>query len=213
MAGNIYPIFSAQGIIQGGSNGSGKSANTAINGTGVHETIFSADETNGGRLERIRFRALGTNVATVARVWVWDNYNMVLSAVAFTAMTQAGQVVTGTTASAHGLSVGQTFTVAGVTPSGYNGTYIVATVPSATTLTFRLNVSPGTVTVQGNFVTVNFDLYDEITLPATTLSQVAALANQEIFCGLVLPPGYRITLTYGTATAAGYAVAAIGGKF
>ncbi len=31
---------------------------------------FAADATNGGYVQKIRFRSLGTNVATVARVWI-----------------------------------------------------------------------------------------------------------------------------------------------
>jgi hypothetical protein len=36
----------------------------------LNEEIFDADDANGGYIQRIRFKALGTNVATVARVFV-----------------------------------------------------------------------------------------------------------------------------------------------
>ena len=32
--------------------------------------MFSADTTNGGYVQRIRFRPLGSNAATVARIWL-----------------------------------------------------------------------------------------------------------------------------------------------
>lgn len=50
--------------------GSVATANTSKDGTGTVVTIFTADVSNGGRVDRVRFRALGTNVATVARVFI-----------------------------------------------------------------------------------------------------------------------------------------------
>ena len=77
MAANTQPIYSKAGDIQwgstdgnGGTAGPLKTANTAMDGTGTVLTVFTADATNGGRVERIRFKAAGTNVATVARVFI-----------------------------------------------------------------------------------------------------------------------------------------------
>lgn len=44
-------------------------ANTATDGTGTVNTIFTAGA-NGGRVDYIRCRALGTNAATVLRVFI-----------------------------------------------------------------------------------------------------------------------------------------------
>lgn len=117
-------------------------ANTARDGTGTMVTAFTADATNGGRVEHLRFRALGTNVATVARVFINN----------------------------------------GLT----------------------------------NATAANNTLYAEVTLAATTLSKVAALANQEIPNAntmpdatgfpIVLPPGYKLNICLGTTVAAGYSV-------
>jgi len=68
MAGNNAQIFSRVGVI--GYSSTITAANTATDGTGTCPTIFTADATNGGRVERIRFMAQGTNVATVARVFI-----------------------------------------------------------------------------------------------------------------------------------------------
>ena len=67
-----------------------------------------------------------------------------------TTMVWAGSVVTATLGQPHGIPVGDqvAITVTGVTPNGYNGTYN-ATSTGASTLTFPLAASPGTVTVQG----------------------------------------------------------------
>lgn len=77
MSANTAPIFTLAPDIQwGGTDGDGggtgalKTANTAKDGTGTVLTVFTADATNGGYVERIRFRAAGTNIATVARVFI-----------------------------------------------------------------------------------------------------------------------------------------------
>lgn len=44
-------------------------ANTAKDGTGTVATVFTAGS-NGGRVDYLKVRALGTNVATVIRVFV-----------------------------------------------------------------------------------------------------------------------------------------------
>lgn len=136
MTANTAPIYSRVADIQWGTV---LAANTARNGTGVVVTVFIADALNGGRVERIRFRALGANVATVARVFINN----------------------------------------GADPA----------------------------------VAANNILYDEITLPATALSNNASLNNQEIPLNLPLPPGYKLNVTLGTVVAAGYAVCAVGGKY
>lgn len=136
MSGNTSPIFSKVGNIQFAT--AIATAVTAITGVGS-TMVFTADATNGSRVEKIRFRALGTNVATVARVFI--------------------------------------------------------------------------VNASGNGSAANCTLWEEITLPATTLSQVAALANQEIYLGFALPPGYGLAVTLGTTVAAGYDVTVIGGTY
>jgi hypothetical protein len=146
-AANTQQRFSAVASIAVGQTVA--TANTAKDGTGTVVTIFTADATNGGRVERVRFRALGTNIATVARIFINN---------------------------------GSTNATAG-----------------------------------------NNSLYAEVTLPATTLSEVAALALQEIPNAntvpdptgfpLVLPPGYKLNVTLGTTVAAGYCVTALGGAY
>ncbi len=135
---NTQPIFSSLGDIQWGPT-SATTANTAKDGTGTVLNVFTADATNGGFVQRIRFRSAGTNIATVARVFINNGS-------------------------------------ANSTPS-------------------------------------NNILYDEITLAATTLSEVAALAVYELPLNFALPPGYKLNVTLGTTVAAGYFVSVIGGKY
>jgi hypothetical protein len=139
MPGNVQPIYTRVPDIQWGSS-TVSAANTTTDLTsGTIYPIFTADTTNGGFVQRIRFRALGTNVTTVARVWINNGST------------------TGTAA--------------------------------------------------------NNTLWDEITLNATTVSQIAALATQELPLNIGLPPGYIIYVTLGTGVSAGFDVTVIGGKY
>jgi hypothetical protein len=69
MAGNTTPIFSKVGDIQW-INGIVTANTTTDLTTGTSYLVFTADATNGGYVQKIRFRSLGTNVATVVRVWI-----------------------------------------------------------------------------------------------------------------------------------------------
>ncbi len=52
------------------------------------------------------------------------------------AASQSGNIVTITTRAAHGFAPGMSVTIAGVTPTSYNGTYTVLGIPSGTTFTY-----------------------------------------------------------------------------
>ena len=106
-------------------------ANTAKDGTGTVVTIATAG-VNGAKVNRIKARALGTNVATVLRIFINNGLDTTTAA--------------------------------------------------------------------------NNTLYKEATIAATTLSEVAALADNDIPMDLTLPGGYRITATIGTTIAAGLAL-------
>lgn len=67
MAANTIPIYSKAGQITW--TNTLKTANTAMDGTGTVATIFTAGA-DGARVDRIRVRALGTNVATVLRIFI-----------------------------------------------------------------------------------------------------------------------------------------------
>ena len=69
MPANNQPIFSIAGEAQW-SSGAITAANTTTDLTsGTIYAIFTGG-TNGSYIQRIRFRHLGTNIATVARVWI-----------------------------------------------------------------------------------------------------------------------------------------------
>lgn len=68
MAGNTSQLFSRVADIQFVASGLG--ANTATDGTGTTALVFTADATNGGRIERVTAIHLGTNVAGLLRFFV-----------------------------------------------------------------------------------------------------------------------------------------------
>ena len=113
-------------------------ANTAKDGTGTVASVFTAGA-NGARVDYLKVRALGTNVATVLRVFINN----------------------------------------GSDPT----------------------------------VATNNTLFIEQTIAATTLSEVAALADNIVTLDLSLPAGYVLTCTIGTTVAAGLMVTAVGGDY
>jgi hypothetical protein len=133
---NTRPIYSGAPIITWCTL---LTANTAKDGTGTVSTAFTADATSGGRIEKLKVRTTGTNVATVLRIFI------------------------------------------------NNGST--------------------------NATAANNTLYQESTIAATTVSEVAAQLDNEIILNLALPAGYKINVTIGTTVAASLAIAGIGGKF
>lgn len=134
---NTQPIYTASADTQW--IGSATVANTTKDLTsGTAYLAFTASST-GGYVQRMRFRPLGTNVATVARVFINNG--------------------------------------------GATGT------------------------------TANNILWDEISLPATTLSETSSLPTYELPLNFALPPSYRLFVTIATVVAAGFAITVIGGKY
>jgi len=63
--------------------------------------------------------------------------------------TSVGSTITVTTRYAHNLAVGTVIVVSGVIETGYNGTYTIATVPTANTLTYTATTAPSATTATG----------------------------------------------------------------
>jgi hypothetical protein len=93
MAANTSPIYSAYGDIQGGDLLTTGAAD--YTGQGVSNFIvFTADTTNGGYIQRLRFKAIGpgNNIATVARVYFNDGDGRLAASIA-TPGTPAGTLL------------------------------------------------------------------------------------------------------------------------
>ncbi len=68
MPANTAPIFSRTARINWANNIT--AANTARDGTGTVDTVFTADAVNGSFVNKLIIRPRGTNVATVMRVFL-----------------------------------------------------------------------------------------------------------------------------------------------
>jgi hypothetical protein len=99
--------------------------------------------------------------------------------------------------------------------AGANGSYIqkvrLRPVGSPAATVCRVFISTSTTTSA-----TNTWLYDEITLPANTLSQTAASSIFEIPMNFALDPNYLLYVTFGTSTGAagtGYSIVVIAGDY
>lgn len=121
-------------------------------------------------------------------------------------------------------TVGQTITTANTAKDG-TGTVVLLYTAGANgsrvdSVTIR-NTGTAVATVIRIFVNngatnataTNNSLYTEMTIPAATLSEVAALASNIITMGISLPATYRVYATIGTTVATALQVSAVGGDY
>lgn len=74
---NTDPIYSRTGII--GSHVNLTTAAADYTGTSYYNReVFAADSVNGGYIQRLRFKARGTNVATVARIYINKSFDALI---------------------------------------------------------------------------------------------------------------------------------------
>ena len=99
--------------------------------------------------------------------------------------------------------------------AGSNGSYVqkirFRPVGSPAATVARVFISSSTTTNA-----TNTWLYDEITLPAVTLSQTAASSVFELPINVALDPNYLLYVTFGTSTGSagtGYSVVTIAGDY
>lgn len=157
MAGNSDPIYSKRGAVTravilklAANDYTGVSTNNL--------EAFAADPTNGSYLQRLRFKAMGTNVATVARIYLNNgnpnqNFAAAPSAPSGTPSGTGGTILAGSyygvviAIDAYGLQsvIGAVSTVATTTGSTSSINWTWTAVPGA--VSYRLYV--GTVATQG----------------------------------------------------------------
>lgn len=138
------------------------------------------------------------------------NFQPIFSKVGDVQWTVSAMTVANTTADLTSGTIYLAFT-ADATSGGYVQRIrfrTLGTNSNATVARLWLNNGSSTGTAANN------TLFDEITLPTTTVSQVAGQANYELPLNFALSPGYRIYITLGTApTSAGWSATVIGGKY
>ncbi len=95
--------------------------------------------------------------------------------VTLSSLTSSALVATGTTATAHGLKRGDYIVISGATPAGYNGTFMIESVPTSTTFTFAIastlsSPATGTITYIKNNIEIWF--YSKPTEPTGNTSSI-----------------------------------------
>lgn len=126
MAANLDPIFSRAPDIQ--FNSYMTAANTTADLTaGTSYLLFTADATNGGFVQKVRFRSTpaGTTTATVARIWI---NNGATTGTATNNILFDEISLPATTASAVGATIGYELPLGFALPAGYK---IYATIGTA----------------------------------------------------------------------------------
>jgi hypothetical protein len=106
-----------------------------------------------------------------------------------------------------------TGTVNTVFTGGANGSFCqhlkARAVGSCVATVIRVFLNNGSSNATAN----NNALIQDITLPATTASNTAALPSIDIPINAVVPNGYKLNIAFGTATSAGWKVSAFGGDY
>ena len=120
----------------------------------------------------------------------------------------AGPLKTANTAK-DGTGTVLTIFTADATNGGFISRIIARPAGTNTASVLRVFINNGST----NATIANNVMIAELTLTATTLSEVAALPPYEIPLGFALPAGYKLNVTIGTTIAAGIFVSAIGGKY
>ena len=98
---------------------------------------------------------------------------------------------------------------ADATEGGFCGTLVARAAGTNVATVLRVFINNG----GANSTPANNILRYELTLPATTLSEVAQLAPYEIPLNIAINAGYKINCTIGTTVAAGYYISVNGGKY
>lgn len=128
MAANTSPIYSAKGDIQGGDILT--TGGATYTGQAVYDAVvFSADITNGGYVQRIRFKPVGINIATVARIYYNNGTSRFLGTAAAT-----GQPTGTPSASGGGLLAGSYYAKI-VTIDQYGGKSVASVESALVTVT------------------------------------------------------------------------------
>jgi len=127
MPASTTPIFSRRGDIQWATTVT--AVNAAMDGTGTVVTAFTADATEGSYVTALRLKAAGTNVATVARIFL---NNGATNATAANNALYDEITLAATTASAVAAVTAYTLPLGFALPAGY-----------------RINVTLGTAVAAG----------------------------------------------------------------
>lgn len=137
------------------------------------------------------------------------NTSPIFTSVPVVSWAAAGALTTANTTKDGSSGTIQTIFTADATDGSYVAKIVARAAGTNVATVLRVFINNGSV----NTSAANNKLYTELTLAATTLSEVAAQAPYEIPLNIALPAGYTIFVTIGTAVSAGYHITAVGGNY
>ena len=160
---NISNTVSIGGSSGGGSSGVFIGASTGVGTSGAQNIVLGGS--SGGRLTGSNNLFIGNSLSPTISNTI--------------AATVLSNIVTCTTPTATGLVAGQTVYIAGLTPSGFNGTTTVLAVP--TSLTFTYSNTTGTITGATGTVTAGISPY--IAPYSGVSTAIASNVSNKLFIG------------------------------
>lgn len=211
MAANTAPIYSRQGDIQGGDILTTAAAD--FTGQGVNNVVvYTADATNGGFIQRLRFKAVatGANVATVARIYYNNGQSRLLGQVAAPAGTP-----TGTPSASGGSLLTGSYFARIISIDGYGGKSAASTESASVAVTgptgsivwnwtaatgaasYRIYVGPVT-TGQLSYFTSNTNSYTQTTMVGTRDNLTTAVSNNNALIGEISLPATALSTAVAT---------------
>jgi hypothetical protein len=125
--------------------GSGAVGDPVVSGNAADKWQSANFGTAGGNF---LVMANGTDLPLIYNGSAWGNIFAAAFNTTVTSITSVGTLATVTMANPHNLKTGMSVVVAGFTPAGYNGTYVI-TVTGASTFTYVLSGALGATTVTG----------------------------------------------------------------
>ena len=204
MATNSAPIYSGQGDNQGGELLT-TAALLDYSGTNANNVVaFTSDGTYGGYIQKIRFKAAGTNAATVARIYINNGLSRAVSSSAAavqpsgTMVTTGGNLLTGATNATYFAKLVVVDQYGGFTAAGTVSASVANTTATTSTgsitwtwtavagaKSYKLYVGPAADTLLSYF-SANSSPYIQ-TEPVGTRDSIGATTNNYLYGEISLP--------------------------
>lgn len=200
MAANTSPIFSKLGKM--GQSMLLTTASANYTGTSIYDKeVFASDATNGGFIQKLRFKARGANVATVARIYinrggVNTNFATAPSAPTGTPSSSGGTMLTGTNYFATIIAIGPngsqsvigTYSAA-VSVTGPTGSIAWAWTAVAGATSYRIYVTDkgGPTGTATRYFTSATNSYSQTAMPETGTFDEPTIGNQFLYGEVSLP--------------------------
>ena len=203
---NQKPVFTKNGVFKTGATIS--AANTAKDGTGTVVTVFDAQQT---------LTALTSTGTTATATTTTPHGYLNGEEILITGAAEAGYNGIKTITVTGAKTFTYTVTAGLATPATGTIVSIPSTVPespnSSSSRLVRTWPPPRAFLNNGQTAATaaNNTYLDDVTLAASTLSEVASMAGTDMALEIVVPPFHKINVVLGTAVAAGYAVYAVVG--